>query len=98
MRVLHAFSLASHCEVGGSEAELALCCQCNRHTPDAVYVNVFLVNSFLFCGESRWCVPGRHCLLLKSVTFVPACVTDVFTKVSPREACKLIRGYSKILI
>ena len=24
-RVLHAFSLASHCEVRGSEAELALC-------------------------------------------------------------------------
>ena len=34
-------------------------------------------------------VPGRHCLLLKSVTFVAACVTDVFTKVSPQEACKL---------
>ena len=26
MHVLHAFSLASHCEVRGSEAELALCC------------------------------------------------------------------------
>ena len=55
-----------------------------------MYVNVFFVNSFLFCGESRWCVPGRHCLLLEGATFVPASVTDVFTKVSPGDACKLI--------
>ena len=34
-----------------------------------MYVNVFFVNSFLFCGESRWCVPGRHCLILERVTF-----------------------------
>ena len=40
--MLHAFSLASHCEVRGSEAELALSCQCNRHTTDVVYGNVFL--------------------------------------------------------
>ena len=40
--VLSEFSLASYCEVRGSEAELALCCQCNRHTTGAVYGNVFL--------------------------------------------------------
>ena len=34
-----------------------------------MYGNVFLVNSFLFCGDSRWCVPGRHRLLLERVTF-----------------------------
>ena len=42
-RVLHAFSLASHYEVRGSEAELALCCQRNRQTTDALYGNVFLL-------------------------------------------------------
>ena len=67
-RVLRAFSLASHCEVRGSEAELALCCQCNRHTPDAVW-KCFPCQLVPFCGESRWCVPGRHCLLLERVTF-----------------------------
>ena len=43
-----------HCVANATGTLLALCME---------------MFSFLFCGDLRWCVPGRHYLLLERVTF-----------------------------